>query len=148
MKRGLDTNVLVYAHLPILEGHRRVRSFLRDQLSTPNTVLVLTALVLHEFVHVVTDPRRFDPPVTMAEALAIARPYLHRSNVEPAPLEEATVSLAFELLERHHLGRKRIADTLFAAALLQHGVRSLVTCNPDDFAVFEELEVIDPRYPV
>ena len=40
---------------------------------------------------------------------------------------------------------KRIADTLFAAALLTSGVHDLITCNPDDFRVFEELRLIDPR---
>jgi predicted nucleic acid-binding protein len=47
--------------------------------------------------------------------------------------------------ERHRLGRKRIADTLFAATLLTHGVTELITCNPSDFRIFEGLTLIDPR---
>jgi hypothetical protein len=41
--------------------------------------------VLHEFVHVITDGRRFDRPVAMTEALTLARGYLGRSNVECTP---------------------------------------------------------------
>ena len=61
MRRGLDTNVLVYAHIASLPGHPAVREFLRGQLQDDETTLVLTAGVLHEFVHVVTDQRRFQP---------------------------------------------------------------------------------------
>jgi len=145
VKLGLDTNVLVYAHLPGLPEHEAVRSFLLEKLSRPEVVLVLTPAVLHEFVHVVTDGRRFDPPVSMAEALAVARGYLGRTNVECLPLEEAPLLEAFDLLERLRLGRRRVADTLFAATLLHHGVREVITCDPDDFGVFDDVAVVDPR---
>jgi len=145
MRRGLDTNVLVYAHIASLPGHPAVREFLRGQLQDDETTLVLTAGVLHEFVHVVTDERRFQPSTAMKDALAFARLYLGRSNVQYLDSDERCLLRAFELLEQHRLGRKRIADTLFAATLLTHGVRELITCNPGDFRIFKELLVIDPR---
>jgi len=91
---------------------------------------VVTPNILHEFIHVVTDARRFDPPVTMSEALATARLYLGRKNVACVDADETAVLMAFELLDRYGLGRKRLADTLFAATLLQHGIREVITCNP------------------
>ena len=94
---------------------------------------------------VAEDGRRFDPPVSMAEALAVARLFLGRSNVECIGANETILLEAFDLLERYRLGRKRIADTLLAATLLHHGISELITCNPRDFRVFEGLEVIDPR---
>lgn len=145
MKRGLDTNVLIYAHIPAFEVHGRVRRFLLDQLGNPDLVLAVTPSVLHEFVHVVTDARRFDRPIAMAEALAVARLFLGGSNVECIGADEAVVSKAFDFLERYGLGRKRIADTILAATLLHHGITELITCNPRDFEIFEGLEVIDPR---
>jgi predicted nucleic acid-binding protein len=145
VRRGLDTNVLVYTHLPAMPDHAPVRRFLLAQLQDPTVTLVVTAQILHEFVHVVTDPRRFEPPVTMAEALATARLYLDRSNVDCVVTDVACVRAAFALLEQHALGRNRIADTLFAATLLQHHVLEVITCNPDDFRVFEALTIIDPR---
>ena len=81
----------------------------------------------------------------MASALPLAKGYLGRSNVDCLSLNDRALQLALHLLERHRLGRKRIADTLLAATLLRHGVNSIVTCNPSDFAVFNDLEVIDPR---
>jgi predicted nucleic acid-binding protein len=145
LRRALDTNVLVYAHIPALDHHAKVRKFLLEQLADRNTVLAVTPMVVHEFVHVITDARRFDPPVPMPEALALARRYLGRSNVECLPVDEAAMLLALDLMDRHGFGRRRIADTLLAATLLASGVHELITCNPDDFRLFETLTLLDPR---
>lgn len=145
MKLGIDSNVLLQAHLPGLDRHELAHRYLNQQLASPGVVLVLTPLVLHEFVHVVTDSRRFDPPVAMTEALSLARGYLGRSNVDCISTDEASLLLALDLMSRHHLGRKRIADTLFAATLLAHGVHRLVTFNVADFKVFEDLTAIEPE---
>jgi len=142
---GLDTNVLIQAHLPSLDRHELAREYLREHLDFPDTTLAVTPLVLHEFVHVVTDERRFDPPVSMGEALEIARGYLGRSNVECLPVDEGALLLALDLLGRHRLGRKRIADALLAATLLTHGVHRLTTFNTADFSLFESLDAAEPR---
>jgi predicted nucleic acid-binding protein len=145
LKQAVDTNVLIYTHMPSLPSFERVRRYILTQLGDPDVTLIVTPLVLHEFVHVVTDPRRFDPPLTMSDALATARLYLGRSNVMCVGADEAAAVAAFNLLEQFQLGRKRIADTLLAATLARHEVRELITCNPSDFEVFDELTIVDPR---
>lgn len=145
MRRGGDTNVLVYAHMPESPHHTEVRSFLLEQLSRDDIILVISPVILHELVHVATDRRRFDPPISMTDALRLARIYLEHANVECISVDAAAVAGAFDLIERHRLGRKRIADSLFAAGLLGQGVRELITCNPDDFQIFDGLTLIDPR---
>lgn len=145
MKTGLDTNVLVYAHLPVFPESDRVRSYLLRGLADAETTFVVTPLVLHELIHVITDARRFEPAVSMTEATALARSYLGRSNVECVATDEDAFVLALRLLDEQALGRKRIADTLFAATLLRHGVETMVTCNPADFEGFVGLRVLDPR---
>jgi predicted nucleic acid-binding protein len=145
MRRGVDTNVLIYAHISESPQHEAVRSHLLGQLALDDVTLIVTPNILHEFLHIVTDARRFDPPVSMKDALAVARGYLDRANVECLSVDELSLVSALDLLERHQLGRNRIADTLFAASLLNHGVRELITCNTTDFKVFAELTLIDPR---
>ena len=147
MKLGVDTSVLVYAHVAALPEHVAVKAFLARQLARRDVTLVVTPAVLHEFVHVVTDPRHFDPPVSLAEALALARLYLGRANVDCVATDADALADALVLVEKHGLGRRRLAATLFAATLLRHGVRQLATCNPGDFAVFSSLKLVDPRTP-
>jgi predicted nucleic acid-binding protein len=145
LRLGLDTDVLVHAHLQVSKDSEQVRRFLRSQLQDTEVHLYLSPLVLHEFLHIVTDPRRFEPPVATSEAVALARSYLNRSNVECLAVDEQAMVVALRTIERENLGRKRIADTLFAATLVNNGVSSVATCNPADFAGFEDLRVIDPR---
>ncbi len=145
MRIAIDTNILIYAHLPSLPEHAEVRRCLEGLLGDHETKIIITANVLHEFIHVVTDARRFTPPVSMSEASAVAGLYLGRPNIECLPLDEKAVFMALELIESHRLGRRRLADTLYAAALIQNKVKHLLTCNPADFRIFDELEIIDPR---
>ncbi len=143
-RRAVDTNVLIYAHLASFPEHARAKHYLQTLLSDPESALVVTPIILHELVHVVTDGRRFDEPVKIEEAIALARLYLNRTNVECLDVGASSLERALALMERYALGRKRIADTLLVATLLDHGVNELVTCNESDFAVFEELTVVNP----
>lgn len=145
MRRGIDANVLVYAHVPSFQEHRAVRAFLLEQLRDPDTLLFLTPSILQEFVHVVTDARRFEPALDMSEALQLAAIYLDHGNFWCLAIDESILLRAFDLMKRHRLGRKRIVDTVFAATLIHYGIRELVTCNLRDFGVFEELTLVDPR---
>lgn len=143
MKVGIDTNVLITAALPALRGHIEVKRAL-SELFRAEAILVLTPAILHELLHVITDPKRFEHPLSMVEASALARYYMNRSNVELLTTDESAMLLALDLMEKHRLGRKRLADTLFAATLLTHDVGRLVTLNGRDFRLFVDLELIDP----
>src|SRR5438093_6298674 len=73
-----DVNVLVYAHREESPEHRRYADWL-VHLATADEPFALSELVLHGFIRIVTNPRIFDPPSTLAQALAfvdelIARP--------------------------------------------------------------------------
>lgn len=142
---GLDTNVLVHLHLPSSDSHERVRATMHRLVHDESAILVLTPTVMDEFVHLITDPRRFNPAVTMSEALGLARSYLGRRNVEWAAAGEQALAHAITVMDRFGLGRKRISDCLIAATYVEHGVDALVTCDPDDFRGFEQLAIIDPR---
>lgn len=144
MKLGVDTNVLVYTHIGGLPHHPPVRRFMESRAAMQGTVLCLTPRVLNEFVHIVTDPRRFDAPLTVDQALQVARGYGGRSNVQILAENEESMVLAWELMQTHRLGRNRLADTFIAATLLSAGVTDLVTCNVDDFRIFEALTLHDP----
>ena len=81
----------------------------------------------------------------MGDTLSVARTYIQRENIECLAVGEPATARAFDLIDRHQLGRRRIAKALFAATLLDAGVDTLLTCNEKDFAIFEELTLVDPR---
>lgn len=144
MTIALDTDVLVNWAMEGTAFHRAARHFVERRLREGEK-LALTPSVLNEFVHVVTDARRFPSPFSMREALVRAReiwvaPEVVR--VHPAP---EVVTRTLDLLVSLSLGRKRILDTALAATLELAGIRRLATFNRKDFEVFPFLELVSPR---
>lgn len=133
---GADTTFLVQLELREVPEHAAAHALLQREVLLPGVPLGLAPQVLAEFIHVVTDPRRFQAPLSMEVALAKARFWWQAAEVRPLlPTVEAT-ALALDWLERHRLGRKRILDTQLAALLWCHGVRSVITTNAADFRQF------------
>ena len=133
---GVDTTFLVQLELVELPAHQAAHGLLQREILQPQVPLVLTPQVLAEFIHVVTDPRRFQRPLTADQALGKARFWWDAAEVRHLfPSDDSTV-LFLDWMQRHHLGRKRILDTQLAAVLWTAGVRQILTGNPDDFQVF------------
>jgi predicted nucleic acid-binding protein len=145
MRAGIDTNVLLAAHLPCIDHHEKVRATLERLLSDPDTTLCIPPLVIDELLHVATNTRRFENALSMPVALELVRSYLDAANVEITPEDERSTSLAVELMRTHDLGRKRIGDTMIAASLIAAGVTDLVTTNVRDYRAFTQLTLHDPR---
>jgi len=61
---------------------------------------------------------------------------LCKANALDSPLVQALPS------------RAEVYEEIFAATLMSHGVSELVTCDPRGYALFDGLEVIDPRLPL
>ncbi len=145
MSLGIDTDVLVSWAMLGAPHHDAARRLLETEIGSRNAPIALTPQVFFEFIHVVTDARRFVRPMGMDQAVSVARDLWDAPEtirVLPGP---SMLHRVFELLESLHLGRKRILDTALAVTLNQAGVNRLATFNGNDFAVFSFLEVVDPR---
>ena len=133
---GVDTTFLVQLELVELPAHKTAHELLQREILQPQVPLALAPQVLAEFIHIVTDPRRFQKPLTADEAVAKARFWWNAAEVQHVfPSGESTV-LFLDWMQRHQLGRKRILDTQLAAILWTAGVRQLLTSNPADFQIF------------
>lgn len=69
--RSPDVNVLVYAFRDDTPQHRAAHAWLEDVLNAPSPYAIAD-LVLLGFLRIVTHPSIFDPPSTLAKALAFA----------------------------------------------------------------------------
>ncbi|MFQ5743211.1 MAG: type II toxin-antitoxin system VapC family toxin [Acidobacteriota bacterium] len=145
MTLGLDTDVLVSWAMAGSPHHHAARKLLESELSIRGASLALTPQVLFEFVHVVTDPRRFERPMTMDRALSMARDLWDAPETMRVVPPPTMLHRALELLGSLRLGRKRILDTALAATLSEAGVDRLATFNHQDFEIFPFLEVVVPN---
>jgi predicted nucleic acid-binding protein len=143
MIHGLDTGFLVAAEVLEHADHVAARDTLARLLAAGDQ-LAIAPQVLAEFIHIVTDPRRFAQPLDMTAAHRLAEQWwTARQILHVFPDDDATRQyLAW--LQQFVLGRKRLLDTLLAATYAQGGVLSLLTMNPADFAVFGVFTCITP----
>ena len=141
---GVDANVLIYSAIESMPEHEAVISFFERRVLTGELSCAVTFPVLLEFIHVTTDPKRFKPALTTDESLSIAEQYWNAADWHRLITKPTTGSRAIALLRKHKLGRHRLLDTYFAATLLESGIKALITCNTDDFKIFDEFELIDP----
>jgi len=145
MSLGIDTDVLVSWAMLGAPHHDAARRLLETEIRSRTTPIALTPQVFFEFIHVVTDPRRFERPMPMNQAVSVARDLWDAPEtirVLPGP---SMLHRVFELLESLCLGRKRILDTALAVTLSQAGVSRLATLNGKDYEIFAFMKVIDPR---
>ena len=110
---AVDTDALVAFSMVGAPHHRAVRSLFEARLRASETRLGVTPSVLFEFLHVTTDPRRFEKPMSVAEAHHYVRELWDREDVERILPGPSLVHRSLELMTRHRLGRKRILDRSF-----------------------------------
>ncbi len=145
MIRAIDTNILVYLVAADVPQHEKARRAVEGFIGkAPENRLAVTADVLYEFVHVVTDPKRLARPLKMGTALDWAEAFWSGREALPLIPSPMTFTRTFELLRAYRLSRKRIRDTMLAAMLEENGVREIYTANLADFQAFPFLTPIDP----
>lgn len=143
MAKGLDTTFLIQAEVCEHPDHQASRALLQNLLDD-GEALALAPQVLAEFVHIVTDPRRFERPLTMGQALSRAEHWWQGSEVAQVLPSERSTRLFLRWMVEHRLGRKRLLDTQLAATYHAAGVATLVTTNARDFRIFGCFSIIQP----
>jgi len=140
---GLDCNILVQLALADHPANAATAIAVQAEVQRGNR-LVFPMLVINEFLHVVTDARRFSPPLTMDEAVDWLENFLTNPAVNVIEPGEESTRLTLRWLRQFQLGRKRILDTNLAAIFHTAGVKRLLTSNRADFEVFNVFEIVEP----
>jgi predicted nucleic acid-binding protein len=143
---GLDTSFLVAAEVSCHADHVGART-LAASLRNKGDRFALAPQALAEFVHIVTDTKRFTAPLTMPQALERAQVWWDAADLERVWPDESAVSWFLAAMTKHQLGRKRVLDTLLAATFRSAGITSLLTLNAADFAVFGEFTCVPLAAP-
>jgi predicted nucleic acid-binding protein len=146
MIHGLDTGFLVAAEVVEHPSHAEARAIL-VQVTAAGDVLAVAPQVLTEFVHIVTDSRRFSNPLPMPDAIRLAEEWWTARDVKQVFPDDGATRLFLTWVRQYSLGRKRLLDTLLAATYRIAGVSSLLTTDPGDFAIFGGFKCVAPGSP-
>ena len=136
-----DINLLLYASIIGFEEHTRARRWLESILNG-RTPVGLAAPSLFGFVRLGTNPRVFDPPMAVDEAIGRVEAWLARSHVHfllPGPRH---LDLAFGLLRRIGAAGNLTTDVQLAALAIEH--QGELHSNDTDFGRFPELRWVNP----
>ena len=135
MIHGIDTGFLVAAEVAEHPSHAAARTKLAELIASGDTLAIAPQIVA-EFLHVVTDPKRFGSPLDMPAAIGLAEQWWTARDVVPVFPNDLAMRQQLAWMRQYFLGRKRLLDTLLAATYWQAGVSSLLTTNPKDFTIF------------
>lgn len=139
---GLDTSFLVAVTVREHAAHPEAWRLFEAEMRGRNGSYALAPQVLNEFAHIVTDQRRFERPLDMKQALAIAERWWRAGECRQVNVDERAVSIFLDWLSHHRLGRKRLLDTMLAASYKAAGVARIATTEWRDFTLFEGFEVL------
>ncbi len=141
---GIDTDVLINWVMEGTAHHLATRRLLAREVEQ-NRRWGVTPQVLYEFIHICTDPRRFENPLSMEQAISWSRAIWDDKDVVRLLPSATVLHRVLELMKASRLGRKRILDTALAATLESAGVKKVATLNAKDFDVFPFLETVVPE---
>ena len=126
-------NVLVYAHREESPSHERYAAWLVNLASGPEP-FAISEFVMHGFIRVVTNPRIFDPPSTVAQAFEFLDALLALPTCTVIRAGASHWSIFRNLCEAGKLRGKIVADAVHAALAIETGCEC-VTADTD-FARF------------
>lgn len=115
---------------------------LYESLASGDEQVLIYHNVFNEFIHVMTDPRRFNSPLTMREALDITDGWSHLERVTVVYADDMSFGRGMLWLSQYGLGCNRLNDTAMAACYIQNGASRIITANGSDFQHFDGLEAV------
>jgi predicted nucleic acid-binding protein len=141
---GADTSILIPLAIEEHPLHESSGDLFAQLAQSSDPRIAVAPLVLSEFVHAVADPKRFETPLSVPEAIEWVRTFIALPEVTVLMPEPEGISCWLRWMGDYRLGRKRVLDTLLAASLHTAGVSRLLTANPADFRVFGIFDLLVP----
>jgi uncharacterized protein len=139
---AVDTNLLVYTHREDSPFHKAAKELI-GALRAQSAPWGIPWPCVHEMLAVVTNPRAFKEPTSLADAFGfietlLASQSLHLLAEGPGYYEKLR---SISSVSRVKGGR--IHDARIAALCLHHGVKELWSADRD-FSLFPQLKVRNP----
>ncbi len=137
----LDANVLLYAYQPRSEQHQRCRAWVEETFSGTGPVCLAWVTIL-AFIRISTNPRIFEQPLSVAEAVSAVSTWLTQPSVSVLEAGERGWEILGGLLTTAQASGPLVMDAFLAALALENGA---TLCTTDrDFTRFPKLKLVNP----
>lgn len=137
----VDANILLYAEDSLNPRHRQARVWWDDRLSGVDPVC-LCWTVLSAFIRIGTNPRAFERPLSLEQALARVQSWLEQPCVKMIQPTERHWTVFQRMLTDGQAVANLVTDAHLAALAIEHGCE-LISID-SDFARFPNLKWKNP----
>lgn len=141
----VDANILLYAEDSLSPRHKDARVWWDDQLSGTDPVC-LCWTVVSAFIRLSTNPRAFERPLALEQALARVRSWLDQPCVKIIQPTERHWAVFQQMLLDGQAAANLVTDAHLAALAVEHGCELVST--DADFARFSSLRWKNPLRPL
>ena len=137
----VDANILLYAEDSLQSRHQQARSWWDDQLSGTG-VVCLCWTVLSAFIRIGTNPRVFEHPLSLEQALARVQSWLDQPCTRVVRPTERHWTVFQQVLTDGQAVANLVTDAHLAAIAIEHGCE--LASTDSDFARFPKLKWRNP----
>lgn len=136
-----DVNLLLYAHVTGFAEHRRARAWW-EQAMEGTAELGLPAPAIFGFLRIATNPRVFDRPMAVGEAVDTVNRWLGRPRARFLAPGPRHLEIAFALLRPLGTAGNLATDVQLAAYAIEN--QAELCSNDTDFGRFPGLRWVNP----
>jgi len=137
----VDANILLYAEDSLQSRHQQARAWWDSQLSGTG-VVCLCWTVLSAFIRIGTNPRVFEHPLSLEQALARVQSWLDQPCTRVVLPTERHWTVFRQLLTDGQAVANLVTDAHMAALAIEHGCE--LASTDSDFARFPKLKWRNP----
>lgn len=139
---AVDTNILIYAHRGDSEWHARARDRI-GSLASGRVSWGIPWPCVHEFLAIVSHPRIYDPPTTIADAAGQVDAWLASPVAALLGETDSHWNVLKDVLLAGRVRGPVVHDARVAAICMANGVTEFWTADRD-FSRFPKLAVRNP----
>jgi predicted nucleic acid-binding protein len=142
---GIDTCFLIDLYWEDSPRNKNARALFSKIANNESVKVAVYYNCFNEFLHVITDSKRFENPLSVSEAISVIDYWCDIDRVTVLYPDDTSFKRTLAWMNRYQLGRNRVNDTQMASCYLTSGVSTIITANPKDFEIFESFEINDYR---
>lgn len=137
----VDANILLYAEDSLSPLHQKARVWWDEQLSQSGPICLCWP-VLSAFIRIGTNPRVFEHPLSLEQALARVQSWMEQPCTRVIRPTEQHWTIFQMMLKDGQAVANLVTDAHLAALAIEHGCD--LASTDSDFARFPKLKWINP----
>lgn len=140
---GIDSCFLIDLYWQDSPRNKNARALYSKIANDESIQIAIYHNCFNEFLHVITDSRRFENPFSIKEAINVIDFWCDLERVTVLYPNDTVLKRTLAWMNMYNLGRNQINDTQMASCYLSNNITSIITANPKDFEIFQSFELQD-----